>query len=73
MNKVARHRRCYAVQKERAALKTLAPFINQNLHKVAHGLIVKAVTLLQFNSRLPAVAQSLLEDFIPHEHQGNAC
>jgi hypothetical protein len=32
---------------------------------MAHGLILKPVTLPQFNSRLSAIVQSLLQDFIP--------
>src|ERR1700737_4015330 len=40
---------------------------------MAAGLILKPVTLLQFNSRLSAIVQSLLEDFIPQQHQGDAC
>jgi hypothetical protein len=62
---VTRQCRRYAVQKEGSALKALALFVKENLHEMAHGLIFKPVTLPQFDSRLTAIVQSLLEDFIP--------
>ncbi len=62
---MARQRRCYAVQKEGTALKTLALFVKENLHEMAHSLILKPLALLQFNSWLSAIVQSLLHDFIP--------